>query len=142
MNWTDYYTSYELSKKIQELKGELREDDPYWESPLTFIWLDEFDRSNLNSYILIKSISPKILQNKNFIPAYHIFQNICCEYSNEFLRENKNYYHIEQNLDSDLALFMLIIARKKGEHDKRAAMKNLEEFLLDHLNPTPFDKGE
>ena len=140
MNWKDYYTSYELSKKIQEIKGELGMDDPYWESPLTFIWLEDDDLITLNSYILIKEISPKILQNKSSIPAYQIFQDICCEYSNEFLRDNKRHPGIMEDLTYDIASALRIRAWMNDGFERKTEMKNLEEFILKHFNRNPFGK--
>lgn len=99
MNWKDYYTSYELSKKIQEIKGELSMDDPYWESPLTFIWLekpnDDGEPYTLSSYTFLKKTWPQILQNHKFLPAYHILQDICCEYRDLFL--DQTYYNFPLN---------------------------------------------
>ena len=42
MNWIDYYTSYELSKKIKEIKGVSPEWHQYWNwsNNNTFIWLE------------------------------------------------------------------------------------------------------
>ena len=139
MNWKDYYTSYALSKKIQELKGELHEDDPYWESPLTFIWLekpnDDGEPYTLSSYTFLKKTWPQILQNHKFLPAYHILQDICCEYKDLFFVPSLDQLIINPVEEPGIYYDSYhIFTNYQNNHDKI----KMEEFILDNLKEGRF----
>jgi hypothetical protein len=129
MNWTDNYTSKILSEKILRIKGKLPSNDPYWKADNTFMW----DMGDPRGWSLWQDVYPNMAlrlyhhsYTDNMIPAYHILQDICCEYSKLFLKDG---------IKNSRQIFELYKIGLIGDS------QTIEDFILDNLNPEPFDQG-